>query len=272
MGLRTPRQQQLQQLASMVPGQAQEQVKLGQEQQTASLQQAFSYGQKAPDSQPSVGQIQAMGAQAVKEQGQLGLAAQQQAGQQLAQIGQQQLQAQGQQNQFLNQNRSLDLQRQEQELTKRLYQLDRRTAKEVFSQQMKFERDQLGRTQFNERQLLDYKLMTAQSQEELADFELQVTDIYEKKRMLYDAAEKRLTQALQQEYAKGELERDHAFEKKLADMIYKAKQRKLRAIADAKNRAAIGTAVGSIVGGVIGTYLGSPQAGAAVGGAIGGAE
>lgn len=256
MGLRTPRAQQLQGLAAGLPNQQQRELNQAQASQTAQLQQSFGQAQRQPGLVPSVGQQQQIATALTQSAGQAQLAAQQQQGVQLAEVGKEVLQTRANEAQNVLGQRELNLAKQEQEIERRMFGLSRKLGKDMFAAQLKFERDELGRTYFNERQLADYKLATAKSEEELVAYEQTVTQQSERRLRLLAAAEQRLRQELQQEFEKDQTEINQEWSLMLTRKIAELKAKRARAEADAKNRASRGTAIGSFIGGAVGLAAG----------------
>ena len=255
MGLRTPRSQQLQALAASVP-KDNTILRNTQSQQTMGVQQAFGQAQRQPGQQMTAGQIQQTGAEITKAQGQAGLGSQAQRGQTLVSTGQEQLKLRQEQQQNVLQNKALDLDRQEQELQKRLYGISRQKGQELFGKQMQFKKDELGRTMFNERQLADWKVTQAKSREELAEYEQQVTQLSQRRLKMLEMAQIALKQQLEQEYQKAEQDKNQELQIRLEKAVHNAKLKYQRAQAEAANRAARGSAIGGIIGGVVGLGAG----------------
>jgi len=255
MGLRTPRSQQLQSMAAGLP-KDQDVLRNAQSQQGMGVQQAFGQAQRQPGQQMTAGQIQQTGAEVTKAQGQVGLAAQQQQGESLANIGQQQLKLKQEQQQNVLQNKSLALDKQEQELQKRLYGISRQKGQELFGKQMVFKKDELGRTMFNERQLADWKLTQAKTREELAAYEQQVSQLSQRRMKMLEMTQVALKQRLEQEYQKDEQDKNQELQIRLEKAVHSAKIKYKKAQAEAANRAARATSMGSMIGGGIGLAAG----------------
>jgi hypothetical protein len=137
----------------------------------------------------------------------------------------------------------------------------------IVDSRLRFEKDEMGRKFTNERQLSDYILSNARTQQE---FDSQMrglmkdTDQYI---LTLDIAEKKLGQALQQGYIreKGDLDRAQAI--RLAETKAKLEKQKQREMNNKRNRMAAIQAVFTVGGAVAGTLIG--PAGTAAGGALG---
>lgn len=251
MGLRSPRSQQLQALAANAPNQQREQLNQAQAAQTMQIQQAFGAGSRQPGQTPTAGQIQQIGAQRTQAAGQAALQIQQQAGEEQAGRGQELLRLKQQQNKQALQLRGERLVRTEQELQNRLYSVNRRLGKELWSAQLRFEKDELGRTMFNERQLADWKLSKARTMEDLANYEQQVRQASQKRMAILEAAEKKLRQELEQQWTLDETRRDQEFTIRLQKAVHALRMKREREMAAAASRAARNSAIGGIIGGVV---------------------
>lgn len=157
------------------------------------------------------------------------------------------------------------------ELKARLSQLGEYAENTIFQDNLKFERDELGRTLFNERQLADYALAHLRTQEEWSDYEQNLQQLTERKLTMMRQAEQRITQALAQEMQKDEQNQNQALKQRLYEAKAELEKKTREAQASARNRASMFNAVGTIAGTVIGGALGSvvPGAGTAVGAAVG---
>jgi len=70
----------------------------------------------------------------------------------------------------------------------KLEKLNRQTSNQLFNEQMQFQRDELGRTQWNETKLIDWAITKSKSDEELMKYEQIVTQAYERKRQIRETA------------------------------------------------------------------------------------
>jgi len=147
----------------------------------------------------------------------------------------------------------------------------------IVDSRLRFEKDELGRKFTNERQLSDYVLSNARTQQE---FDSQMRGIMkdtDQYILTLDIAEKKLSQALQQGYIKEKGDLDRAQALRLAEMQRKMQEEKQRQIREKRNRYSAISAVFTVAGAVIGSVVGpagtaaGAGVGAAVGGAVGGA-
>lgn len=279
MGLRSPRSQQLQSLAAAVPGQQQEQVQQAQAAQTMQVQQAFGFGQRQPGQTPTQGQLQQMGAQMTQAAGQAQLQAQEQGAKTLAAQGQGILEAKQQQRQNMLQQKSLQLGDKEIELRKKLYGISKEKGNELWAAQLKFQKDELGRTLFNERQLADWAMTKARSLEDLRNYEQQVSLLSERRMKMLEVAERKIQAELQNQWSLAEIQRDGQFQLELKKKLHNIKLKIQRERAAAASRAARSSAIGGLFGMAVGGALVFASGGTAAplvlagmsgGGAIGG--
>lgn len=152
--------------------------------------------------------------------------------------------------------------------SQRLFNLDQSIKNELLDNQLTFRTDELGRQQFNERQLADYAIANANNQNDLAAYSQTVQQITQRKLQLLGAAEQRIKQELEQLYQKESTEANQQLKRELAEAQHAMQQRIQREQAKAANRAGMLGAAGSIVGGGLGALVGGP-AGAVAGASIG---
>ena len=225
---------------------------------------------------PTRAQIGAAGAEAVQQQAQAVQRAQQTKLQlQEGQVRQEQAQAVLGQREVLNQRRAAlqtSLRKAEDTLTK----LGMTTKQDLFDSSLRFEQDELGRTIFNERQILDYAVTHAKDVEAMQNYEQAISQMSERKLRLMQVAQQKIEQELRNAYAAEQSALNQ--EAKLALTRAKAAAEEK---ANAKNRASIWSALGTVVGAGIGialapatggaSLLAAGSLGATVGGALGGA-
>lgn len=257
-------------IAGQMPGQNQQVVSGLQEAARAQMQSQI--GGAAPLGQPlGIRQVQQLGAQATAAQAQPLLQVQEQAQKQAAQMGQLALQQQQQDSQRRLQERQLDQSRAQRQFENQLNTLNSNVKQRLFDDQLQFQKDELGRTFFNERQLMDYKLATAKSQVEMRDFEQKLRQAGSRKMQLLKSAQAKLTQELQQNFAKGQQELDQASTKKLVEAKRAIEEKIRREQAAARNRASMVSAIGTLGGIAIAAALPGPLTAAyAMAGAAGG--
>lgn len=215
---------------------------------------------------------------------QLGTASAQMAGQQAVQQAQQNVQQQGQLGQLAlgaqQQQLGADVfqakgaaQQQEFEGAQRLARVSEEAKKSLYDAQMQFERDEQGRTLFNESQLDDYKRLNARSAEDLANYAQKAEQLSRKKIQMMEQAYKVINEDLNQkerlaEQSGDQMAKQQIAEKKAMVSAQMAREKARKANNDAKNQAMM-TGV-SVAGGIAGAMLGGP-AGAAAGMAAGNA-
>ncbi len=163
---------------------------------------------------------------------------------------------------------------QEMNNVQRLASLSESAKRELYDQQMQFQKDQNGRVIFNEKQIQDAARLTARSDEEYNNFAQQSDQLHQRKIQVLEATQAILEEQIQQGFAQDgqKLDQNNAIEVQrirddIAKKIAKAKAKK-------SNNKAAWTTGGTIVGGVVGGVFGGPAGavvGASVGGAVGGA-
>lgn len=222
--------------------------------------------------------IESGGAQLTGQQAQAGIQAQQQTVQQEEKLAQTGLQASAQTNQQDLFTRNLAVQKTQRQNEAAIFGLNQNLKSRLLDDQLSFQRDELGRTQFNERQLMDYSLVKAKNQEDFANYQQQVSQLSQRKMQALKTAQAKIEQSLQEQYTKSQTTQNNALTQQLVkakmDNDLKMKQNQ----AEAANRAAMFGAAGSIAGVAIGAGVGTLLApvggtalGAAAGASIGGA-
>lgn len=200
------------------------------------------------------GGIGAMGPRALAQAGAAMGASQQAAVTQSVQQGTQELAQEAQDTMALEQAGKQDslralrlaVSRQARDLSQRLYEQEGAAGAEIFDANMKFQQDELGRTALNDRQLADYAVLTARSQEELANYEQEVSQAMERKAALMKQAFAVLEQYEQQLLQAEETEANQDLQRRIA-LAKKKQQDDLNKLqAEGANRAAIWGAVTSI--------------------------
>lgn len=239
--------------------------------------------QAAKGTQPvGPAQIQQTGAAVQQAQQQGFVQAQQQGAAQATELKQQALQVEASQQQITLKEKELNIQTQQRKLQQRIYSMDRKLGNELFRKQVQFKKDQFGRTLWNEQQLSDFKRLNAQNKEELLRYEMQLSQLWEKKKSFLEIAHKKAVDKLQNEFKAESLEADVEAKKSLIALIQKLERDQAKAQADAQNSRmrtqAIFSTLFTVGGAVAGGFLtgGSPagimaggQAGGALGGGIG---
>ena len=264
------RQQQLMNLAQ--PGQNQGLLDQQKATQQIQMQQALGQMSQAGQSSRRTPLAQQMGQQAQGAFGQSQVQAAQKDLQKQSQVAGAIQQEQGQEIQSGLQQRAQASKTRLRSITNQIGALSNNLKQDIFDKQTQFQKDELGRTYWNERQLADWKIKQVKSDEELAEFEQNISQEFEKKMALLQASEKSIRQRLEQEMQKSEQEQDQALMQRLqtAEIELQRKQQKAQARA-AQNSAmlgALGTLGGmAIAGGIIYTTVGvgAPAAAAIIG-------
>lgn len=222
----TPRMAALQNLQKQLPVASQKVASGIQAARDIQLQQAVA---KAPTGAAIAPAAQQTAAAATAQTGAQQVEAAKQMVQQAGQLGQLQL---GEQ-QLAAQQRAAQQQQaaRQQEMTnvEKLGRLDMAAKQELYDKEMQFKKDEAGRTLFNERQLADYAIRNARSEEEykryaqdaelLARRDLQATEaafklVMEDLKSKWQLAEQRQDQAAKEEIARIEAAARAAMEKK----------------------------------------------------------
>lgn len=230
----TPRMTALQNLQNQLPAASQKIASGIQAARDIQLQQAVA---RAPTGAAIAPAAQQTAAAATAQTGAQQVDAAKQMVQQAGQLGQLKL---GEQQMAAQQKVAQQQQAaRQQEITnaERLGRLDLAAKKELYDSEIQFKKDETGRTLFNERQLADYALRNARSEEEykkyaqdaqiLAKRDLQATEtafnlIMEDLKQRWSIAEQRQDQAAKEEIARIEREARLAMEKKRAKAASKA--------------------------------------------------
>lgn len=219
-------------------------------------------------------------AQSIQQQAQPQLQARQQTIQQQGQLAQMQLQEQATQKAQRLQDRKAASARQERENLLALNQLQRGLGDSLFTQQMQFQKDELNRAVFTERQLMDYKVVSAKRGEDLANYQQMVTQTSQFRMQLLKTSYQRIQEQLQVSFALNEQEKDQAQELRLLEAKRAIEEKIAKEQAEQANRGAMFSAIGTAVGVVAGVALTVVTGGAgavaigaaaAAGGALGGA-
>lgn len=214
---------------------------------------------------PNAGQL---AAQAVGQRGMGRVQQRAQQGNQVTQVAQAQLQQRGIESRRKIAAIQRGLQEQSRRSSQRLFNLDQGIRDRLLTDQLTFKRDELGRQQFNERQLADYALANAQTEQDYQRYAQQVQQATQRKQQYMQAAYAKIKQELEQSYQKEDSKETRALRKELAQAEHAMKIKIQREQVKAANRAGMLGAAGSIVGGVAGAFIGGPAI-AAAGASIG---
>jgi hypothetical protein len=208
--------------------------------------------------------------QQVEAAGQATLAANQQTNQALQQVGQLALGVQqNQQRTSLARTEMVDrtaLAAKE----KQLAALGQDIQNKVLDSRLKFDSDELGRRFSNERQLWDWTIANAKSQEEFADRAQKMEQAAERKIQLLKTSHARISDALEKDFAGKEAKLTFEQRKRLLETKQALERKLAREKARARNRSMIFQGAGMLAGAAIGTAAGNPWVGAAMGAQIGG--
>ena len=159
--------------------------------------------------------------------------------QQLTNQGQQALQVDAAQQSDALARQRIALSQQSRQLSQVLASSEAASASELFDSNLKFQKDELGRTIFNERQLADYAVNHARSQEELANYEQEVSQILERKQAILQQALRVIQQSQTQAFQQSEQELDQNLQQKVALAKKELEDKMRKQQTDAASTAAI---------------------------------
>lgn len=217
---------------------------------------------------PSPVAAQKAGADVTLQKGAAALEARAQQAPQITQVAQGALQARGIEQRKALEEQQRGLQRQSRRAEARLFSLDNQIKNELLDKQLLFKRDELGRNLFNERQLADYALASAQNQQDLLNYQQKVQQLSAKKMQILKAAHVKIKQEMQNTYKKESNDAMNKLRRELAQAEYNMRMKMQREQAKARNRAGMFGAAGSILLGGLGAAIGGP-AGATAGATLG---
>jgi hypothetical protein len=237
-------------LSSQMPGQNQKLTTGLQEAAKTQMRQ-----QMAGQGPMGVQQVQAMGQQAAAQAGQANLQVQQQGAQAAQKLGGLALTQEQQDKQRQLQSRQLTLAKQSRLNEQTLQGLDANLKNRLVDDQFQFQKDELGRTMFNDRQLMDYKIQTAKSDLEMRDFEDKMRQTSQRRIQILKAAQAKVEQELQQQFALGQQKLDQALSAKLAKAKRDLEEKIKRERAAQANRASMFSAGGAILGAAAGIAI-----------------
>lgn len=261
----TLRTQQLRNLAGQLPA-ANQQVATGlQEARKAQLQQNIAQAQTPAG--PAA--AQQLGAQAQQQAGQAQLAAAQQTANQQVQMGQLGLQQQARGQRQATFDQEVGLNALQQKLGDKLSQIDRKAQKQILNANLSFKMDEAGRALMNNTQLLDWAVLNAKSDEDLAGKFQQMDQVYQRKIDVLQAAANRLEQSLRQGYTADKQKLDSASRQRILERAQAIKLQIENEQNNKNNQLMKMQAIGTIAGGAVGSIFG--PAGTAVGMGVGGA-
>jgi hypothetical protein len=212
---------------------------------------------------------QQIGAQQAAQAGQIKLQAAQQTQQQTQQVAATAINQQRLEGMQALAAKKLGIDQRQRELSTKLSTLNRDVKNKLFDQNLSFQKDELGRTVFNERQLMDYKLANAQSDEEFKDYEQQTHELSDRKMKMLQMSYQKIQQSLQQAEGMREQQLSNEQKARLTQALQALQQKMAKEKAEQANRASMFNSVGTIAGAVVGGYFGG-SSGAAAGAAVGG--
>jgi hypothetical protein len=225
----------------------------------------------APVSAPVTTTAQTTGAAAATQAGQQAVQGATQAVQQQGQVGQIGLAEQGREAQARTASLSLGANEQKMDNVQRLARIDERLKKELYDDNMSFQKDELGRTIFNERQLSDYARSNARDDQQFQNYAQQAEQISKRTLQAMEHAYRLVEQDLNQKYMTAKQSKDQKTQMEVERMKAEARAAMEKAKNKAANRAAAWQAGGTIAGTVAGGILGGGPQGATAGGGAGGA-
>lgn len=147
-----------------------------------------------------------------------------------------------------------------------LARLGRDVRAELFDKRIQFERDEAGRKFTNDRQLWDFNVATAKSEEQLKSRQQNLIQASERKALLVDAAYGKLLQKAEFDWRKADQAKDHASKQRIGEYITKLKKQQADAQSKGAKRGMVMSATAS--GAVAGTAV-MPGYGTAIGAGIG---
>lgn len=245
----TPRMKALQNLAGNLPV-ASQRIATGQNAaRQIQLQQAVK---AAPVGGATIAPAQETGAALATNAGQQAIQNAQNQLQQQGQIGQLGIAEQGRQNQAELASLQAGSRQQAMDETQKFAALNEGLKKQLYDDTMQFQKDELGRTVFNERQLADYARLNAQSDEQFRNYEQSTKLASKRKLQLLEQAYSMIEEDLRQQYAEAEQRKDMDAKRYIMTQQKKAEQEIQRARNNAANQAMAWKAAGGVVTAAIG--------------------
>lgn len=234
----TPRMAALQNLQKQLPVASQKVASGIQAARDIQVQQAVA---KAPTGAAIAPAAQQTAAAATAQTGQAQVEAAKQMVQQAGQIGQLQLgeQQMAAQQQIAQQQQTA----RQQEMTnvERLGRLDLRAKQELYDKELEFKKDEAGRTLFNQRQLADYALQTAKSDEDFKGWAQKAEQLNKRNLQALETAYSLIVEDLKNRWQLAEQSKDQKAKEEIAQIEANAR----RAMEKARARAANNTAMWS---------------------------
>jgi hypothetical protein len=152
-----------------------------------------------------------------------------------------------------------------------LANLGRDVKAQILDSRLQFEKVEGKRRFSNERQLADYTISHAKSEQDLANKMREMRQASEKSVMLLEHSGKQIMEAINRGWLTSEQKLDYAQKKKLLEMKAALDREIQRRKARSRNNQMVAQGVGTVVGAVIGSAAGpgGTVVGASVGGAVG---
>lgn len=149
--------------------------------------------------------------------------------------------------------------------------LDQSLKQKLYDDTMKFQKDELGRTVFNENQLADYYRTKVQNQEEFKNLAQKAQQASKRSLLMIQKAYELEQEDLKNQYEAAKQAGDQATMKQIKQSQFDNDQAMQRQKNRDANNAAVWTAGGTIAGGAVGAMAGQSAQGANVGAGVGGA-
>jgi len=266
MAIETPRMTALKKLSAQIPV---ANSRIAQQQQASrdiQLQQAV----KAAPASMGVPQAQQLAQTQATNAGQQALQTQKQGMQTQAQVADLAAQEQKQATQSRQFGLEQGVEQQRLSNVEKLASLSEKAKQEMFDSRLQFQKDEMGRTFLNERQLADYAKLTAKNDAEYKAYAQQAEQQQRLKIQTLETINRRLENAMKNQFAKEQEGLSRMNEQDIQKMKQDVENRLAKAKADAANTTAKWGAAGTIVGAVVGYRFGGAS-GATAGGSLGGA-
>lgn len=268
--METVRTRQLRKLASSLPG-GNEKVAQGLQEARKTQLQA-QVGAAAPGTGGPAA-AQQLGAQQAQAAGQIAMSAQGQTQQdlgQVAKLGLQQSALESAQRLGAEERAQSALARKN---AQRLTDLSESAKDQILDKQLQFKKDQANQTLLNNRQLADWALTKARSEEEYRNYEQMATQASQRRLQYLETVYARLEQMSKSGYAAEDKKLDFESQKQIKQMAQRMAKKIQQAKTDAAVKAAAWQAGGSILGAAVGGMAtrspGGAQTGAGIGGGAG---
>lgn len=187
----------------------------------------------------------------------------------LAQIGNQAVQEQQQQSSAKTAGLAAGSKEQQMDNVEKFAALSESAKKELYDKQMKFDKDENGRTLFNAEQLADWTKLKARNSEEYKNYAQSATQISKRNIQAIEHAYALIEEDLNQQYRVAEEKNDRKAAEEIRRMKKDAADRLEREKTRYNNSVGAWQAGGTIVGTAVGAYFGG-AAGAKIGGQVGG--